>query len=127
MGIVENLQGETLLKTAQAMVRTGIEIRTDGFKSYSRLTAHDCTVRSMNFDPEEAPEHLLWLHKVASNLKAFIVGTFHGLDKKHLQRYFDEFAYRFNRRKHESQIFARLLQACVSTNTITYKELIVDA
>ena len=124
ISVIENLQGETVLETAQGMIEPGTEVRTDGFKSYKRLEDHGCKVQAKNFDPEESPNHLLWLHKVVSNLKAFIAGTFHGLDKKYLQRYFDEFAYRFNRRKHESQLFARLLKACVSTNTITYKNLI---
>ena len=61
-----------------------------------------------------------WLHKIVSNLKAFITGTFHDLDRKHLQRYFDEFAYRFNRRKFQSELFSRLLKTCLFTNAITY-------
>ncbi|MCL2124158.1 MAG: transposase, partial [Desulfovibrionaceae bacterium] len=33
-----------------------------------------------------------------SNAKAYIQGTYHGIDEKYLQRYLDEFNYRFNRR-----------------------------
>ena len=31
------------------------------------------------------PEHLKWLHRVAGNAKALLLGTYHGLEKKHLQ------------------------------------------
>jgi hypothetical protein len=55
----------------------------DGFKGYKKLEQR-YKVRAENFDPEGNPDHLLWLHKILSNLKAFIAGTFHGLDKKHL-------------------------------------------
>jgi hypothetical protein len=51
------------------------------------------------YDAKESPDHLHWLHTVLSNAKAFVGGTFHGLDSKHLQSYLDEFCYRFNRRK----------------------------
>jgi hypothetical protein len=43
--------------------------------------------------------------------------------KKHLQRYLNEFCYRFNRRFWAGQGFDRLLLACANVNTITYAEL----
>ena len=122
--VVEDLRSETLVEATRKAVQSNTELRTDGYKAYHRLSEHGYTVVSKNFDPERDPDHLLWLHKIVSNLKAFIAGTFHGLDCKHLQRYFDEFAYRFNRRKFQSELFPRLLKACLSTNTVTYKQLV---
>ena len=122
--VTDNLQGETVLDVALKTIKPGTEVRSDGFKVYNKLRDHDYKVCSKNFDPEANPGDLLWLHKTLSNLKAFIAGTFHGLDKKHLQRYFDEFAYRFNRRRFHDQLFSRLLKACVLSNTITYGQLI---
>ena len=124
LSVVDDLQNKTLLKTARNMIEPGSEVRTDGFKSYNKLSKHQYNVRSKKFDPKNSPDHLLWLHKTVSNLKALITGTFHGLDKKHLQHYFDEFAYRFNRRQFQGQLFSRLLKACTLTTTITYGELI---
>lgn len=122
--VVENLRSKTLVEAAQKAVKPNTEVRTDGYKAYHRLSEHGYTVVSKKFAPERDPDHLLWLHKSVSNLKAFIAGTFHGLDSKHLQRYFDEFAYRFNRRKFQAELFSRLLKACISTNTITYRQLV---
>jgi len=50
-------------------------------------------------------------------------GTFHGLDEKHIQRYLDEFCYRFNRRYREAELFDRLLTAGVAAPPLTYDEL----
>jgi ribosomal protein L37AE/L43A len=36
--VVDNLQGETLLGVAEAMIEPGTEVRTDGFKAYSIYT-----------------------------------------------------------------------------------------
>jgi transposase-like protein/predicted RNA-binding Zn-ribbon protein involved in translation (DUF1610 family) len=124
LSVVENLQGDTLSGVIQGMVEAGSEIRTDGLYSYGKLSELEYTLIQENFDADKNPEHLLWLHKAISNLKAFIAGTYHGLDKKHLQRYFNEFAYRFNRRKHHSELFMRLLQACVSAKVITYRQIV---
>ncbi|MBW2599720.1 MAG: IS1595 family transposase, partial [Deltaproteobacteria bacterium] len=43
------------------------------------------------------------------------------------QSYPDEFCYRFNRRNFKGQLFNRLLNACASTSTVTYDELIASA
>ncbi|MDR2529630.1 MAG: hypothetical protein LBD04_11565, partial [Synergistaceae bacterium] len=51
-------------------------------------------------------------------------GTYHGLGKKHLQRYFNKFCYRFNRRCFARQFFNILLTVCISTPTITYSQLV---
>ena len=42
--------------------------------------------------------YLHWLHKVISNLKTFLLGTYHGCCTD-LQAYLDRFCFRFNRRK----------------------------
>ena len=52
---------------------------------------------------------------------AFVLGTFHGVSRKYLQNYLDEFCYRFNRRLKESELHQSLLRACVSTRPrLTY-------
>jgi hypothetical protein len=71
----------------------------------------------------ESSQALDWTHTVISNAKTFILGTYHGLSKRHLQAYTDEYCYRFNRRSWIEQLFPRLLYACVSTSTITWAEL----
>ena len=47
------------------------------------------------------PAHLVlpWIHQIFSNLKGWARGVYHGLRRKHLQAYLDEFVFRFNRRK----------------------------
>jgi transposase-like protein len=109
--------------TAGIVPRT--TIRTDGLSIYSDL-------RKLSFlhEPTVAPgksegEVLYWTHTVISNAKAFILGTFHGLGEMHIQRYLDEFSYRFNRRRHETEMFGRLLLACASAPPATLAELIL--
>lgn len=122
--VVDSVNGTTVVETAKTMIEPGSIVRTDGLPSYNALGKADYEHHPANFDPEIRPEHLRWLHVIVSNLKALITGTYHGLDKKHLQRYFDEFCYRFNRRRFGNQLFNRLLSACISTSTITYAQLV---
>ena len=64
-----------------------------------------------------------WIGLIMKNLKAYLNGTYHNGCRKHLQRYIDEYTYRFNRRLWEKELFNRLLFACVNAKTITYTEL----
>src|SRR3990167_2634901 len=60
---------------------------------------------------------------VTANLKTWIDGTFHGVRKKHLQAYLDEFMFRFNRRFYRSVSFRSLLGIGTLNTGITYKEV----
>ena len=123
--VVECVNGGTIAEAAKAMSEPGSVIRMDGLPSYNALKKENYEHRPEVFDPENRPEHLSWLHVIVSNLKALIAGTYHGLDKKHLQRYLNEFCYRFNRRDFGNQLFNRLLSVCASmTTTITWTQLV---
>jgi hypothetical protein len=50
-----------------------------------------------------------WIHRVFSNFKRWAMGTFHGVRKVHLQRYLDEFVFRWNRRRHVRAALTRWL------------------
>jgi transposase-like protein len=121
---VDNVDGTSIIQVSTDTIKPGSTVRTDGLNAYNALNREGYEQEGKKFDPKNNPEHLHWLHIIISNLKAFIAGTYHGLDKKHLQRYFDEFCYRFNRRCFGNQLFNRLLNACTSTTTITYAELV---
>lgn len=100
-------------------------IRTDGWRSYGKAAkdkdlAH-CRVVLRN--PTDAGRLLPWVHRIISNAKAVIRGTHRGVSDKHLQSYLSEVCYRFNRRFWEKELFDRLIRACASTETVTYRDL----
>lgn len=64
-----------------------------------------------------------WVHALISNLKPFLLGTYHGLGCKHLQSYFDEFSFHFNRRFWPNQLFLRLVATVTASNILGYDDL----
>jgi hypothetical protein len=61
------------------------------------------------------------VHRVASLLKRWILGTHQGsVSIEHLQSYLEEFTFRFNRRRSASRglVFRRLLEQAVVTDPI---------
>jgi transposase-like protein/ribosomal protein L37AE/L43A len=101
-------------------------IKSDGFRAFNvvKEMGHHHSPEVV-YPKQGAPhvEALKWINILVSNAKAFILGTYHGVMKKHLQRYLNEFCYRFNRRFWPGQCFDRLLLACVNANSMTFAEL----
>jgi len=119
---VPDLKGKTIKKFAQEKFDAGAKVETDACRSYRKPLEEKFLHEWQVFDADA--EMLEWLHIAIGNAKAFIQGTYHGLDKKHLQRYFNEFDYRYNRRRLQGDIFDRLLAATVTTNHLSYAQLI---
>jgi transposase-like protein len=123
MTVVDHVDGKTVKETIKANIKESQVIKTDGFSSYHVVKEEGHNHQREIIKGRKAHEVLKWIHILISNAKAFILGTFHGLDKKHLQAYLDEFCYRFNRRWFENQLFDRLVTACVTSYGITFSEL----
>ncbi len=121
--IIKRLDARSVEAFAVSQIAQGSTIRIDGLNVYRSLAglgfSHDATVISGKINDSL----LHWIHITISNAKSFVIGTFHGLTKKHYQQYLDEFCYRFNRRYHEAEMFDRLLLACAIAPPITYDEL----
>jgi transposase-like protein len=122
MRVIEHVDGETVKAVVGEDVAAGQKIVTDGWAAYNKVLElgheHAPAVSGSGANPG-----LKWVHILASNSKAFLLGTFHGIGKKHLQSYLDEFCYRFNRRRWEDQLFNRLILACANSTGVTYSEL----
>src|SRR5580698_1945451 len=67
---------------------------------------------------------LPWVHRIFSNLKVWALGVYHGLRRKHLQSYLDEFVFRFNRRRTRHAAFRSLLGIAAGHPPLSYNMLI---
>lgn len=123
MSVVPDIKAKTLIQFATKAIESGTKISSDAYHSYRALQQEGFAHEYKVYDAKQDPDHLHWLHTVISNAKAFIGGTYHGLDSKHLQAYLDEFCYRFNRRKFKGEWFSRLLSICTKVKGMTYSEL----
>lgn len=121
----KRLDARSVKTFVTAGIAQGTTIRTDGLNIYNDLRElgfiHEATIAPGKSENDV----LFWTHIVISNAKTFILGTFHGLDDMHIQRYLDEFCYRFNRRHRETEMFDRLLFAGASAPPTTLAELIL--
>ena len=114
---ISKLDAESVSIVVQSIVRSGSEIHSDALGSF-RAALHKHHYQA--FDKNSSA--LRWVHTLISNLKSFLLGTYHGLGNKHLQSYFDEFSFRFNRRFCPDQLFPRLVAAVAASNILGYDD-----
>ena len=108
---VPNLNGVTVGKFACRNIHQGAKIESDNARGYKKPLAQKYFHVFETYDPESS--QLNWTHKVISNFKAMIAGTYHGNEKIHTALYEAEFCYKFNRRKLGNSAYLRLLAALV--------------
>jgi len=103
-------------------VEPGAHIITDGWLGYENPPAN--THEAKVVTGGRAHEILRWVHRVFSNLKTWAKGVFHGLRRAHVQRYLDEFVFRWNRRRHTRIAFDRLLGIGLDLGPATYRDFV---
>ena len=103
-----------------AAIEPGSTLHTDG--AYHKLDGVEVMSRK-NADCDTMNQWLPWVHRFISNAKAFLIGTHHGVEAKHLERYLAEYTFRFNRRHDPNSMFARAVSACAIATPITVHAL----
>lgn len=129
MKFIDDASADTLIGFIRETIEPGATIHTDGWKGYNGLKAagygHRVTVISGSSHP--AHELMPRVHRVASLLKRWLMGTLQGgIQQRHLDYYLDEFTFRFNRRASRARglLFHRLAQHAVDLHPVPYRSII---
>ena len=120
--------GDYVVPFVQESVAPGARVRTDGSAAYRSLGGLGYDHQRTVMLGSDTPAHvsMAGVHRVASLIKRWILGTHHGsVQPEHLDAYLDEFVFRFNRRTSSSRgmLFYRLLQQAVITKPVTYQNI----
>lgn len=114
----------------QETITPGSMIHTDGWAPYQGLEklGYGHTITRLKGQGKEAAVDLLpRVHRVASLLKRWLLGTHQGaVGPVHLDYYLDEFTFRFNRRRSASRgkLFFRLLEQAVQVGPVRYGDIV---
>ena len=113
-------------------VEPGATIITDGWLGYQGLDQRGYvqdrrSQRAAVARGEDPAELLPAVHRVASLIKRWLLGTHQGaVAPAHLPGYLNEFVFRFNRRRSNSRgmLFFRLLELAAAHGPICYRDLV---
>jgi transposase-like protein len=101
-------------------------IYTDEWQAYQGIADHDTRHETVNHHAKEwvnGKVHTNTVEGVWSLFKRSIVGSYHKVSTKHLDRYLDELEWRFNNRDNP-YLFRDTLLKLLSADTLKYKQLI---
>ena len=126
---IEAESTEFIIPFVQSSIEPGAQVRTDGSAVYRGLNELGFDHQRTVMLGSDVPAHvsMAGVHRVASLVKRWILGTHHGsVQPAHLDAYLDEFVFRFNRRTSSSRgmLFYRLLQQAVVTAPVTYENVV---
>ena len=97
LAMIADNSAKSIEAFVRANVKPGTTLITDGHAAYPGLSGdyrHDPRV----VGNMAANVVLPWSHRAFSLLKRWALGTYHGLRRKHVDAYLDEFVIRYNRR-----------------------------
>jgi transposase-like protein len=128
MARIANASSDVLSEFVLDNIARGSEVRTDGWRGYNDIGRYRFRHVITNLKESHDPAHVAMpeVHRAASLLKRWLLGTHQGAVSHHqLDYYLDEFTFRFNRRRsrHRGLLFYRLLEQAVAADPQPYKAL----
>jgi transposase-like protein len=126
---VADVSSASLIGFVRDTINEDAVVRTDGWSAYKALARHGYVHEPINISASGDPAHVLMpaVHRVASLLKRWLLGTHQGaIRREHLDAYLEEFTFRFNRRgsRARGMLFYRLLEQAVLTDPAPYDQIV---
>ena len=126
---IADVSAASLVPFVTDVVEPGSVVLTDAWSGYIPLRryAFDHRRTSINASDEPASVIMPGVHRIASLLKRWLLGTHQGaVQPRHLDAYLDEYTFRFNRRTSRSRglLFYRLLEQAVVSAPTTYGQIV---
>ncbi|MDO8462725.1 MAG: IS1595 family transposase [bacterium] len=124
--VIPNAKMRTLESKIVAHIDIGSTLYTDELMSYSKIGSlykHEAVNHSSG-EYVRGDAHTNNVESFWALFKRGYHGTYHTMSGKHLQRYVDEFAFRWNERNTPmDSIFANTVESVAETKTLHYKKL----
>jgi len=121
---------DTLSEFIENNVEKSSTIITDEWPSYNKLESMGYIHKTQKATAKDGEDEVLPnVHRIASLLKRWLLGTHQSyLNKNKLEYYLDEYVFRYNRRTSKSRglLFLRLIEQAVSTAPVSYKQIVVQ-
>ena len=123
LAVIADNSAKSIEAFVRANVKPGATLITDGHAAYPGLSGdyrHDPRV----VGNMAASIVLPWSHRVFALLKRWALGTYHGLRRKHVDAYLNEFVFRYNRRFYRHVSFETLLGFAARRGPETYRDIV---
>jgi len=126
---IPDASSRSLQNFVKQAVEPGARVITDGWEGYEGLAdiGYRHRLRVIRQSGKTASTLLPRVHRVASLLKRWLLGTYQGrVSGDQLDSYLGEFAFRFNRRtsRYRGKLFYRLVEQAVAIEPVPFSKLV---
>ncbi len=124
-GCITNMDGETSHAQIREHVEPGSAVYTDGWRGYNGLHSHfvhETIDHAISYSKGDL--HTNSIESFWALFKRGYHGIYDHMSRKHLQRYVDEFVFRFDQRPLAMcGVFANVADQVTDSSQLPYKEL----
>lgn len=122
--IIEDYSTASLKPIFETHIKNDAQILADGWTGYSPLKEDYPNLKQTLSDKGK---NFKMLHIQIRNFKNWLRGVHSYCNKEYLQKYIDEYFYRFNRRNHRKSILDKIIQRCVVHDPVTMLQIKIYA
>jgi transposase-like protein len=126
---IPDASGDSLIPFIRDCISLDATLITDGWRGYSKIGGYGYSreIKNLSDSDDFAHVHMPGVHRLASLLKRWILGTHQGsVSDMHLQAYLEEYTFRFNRRNSKSRglVFKRLIEHSLASKPVTQADIV---
>ena len=118
--VIEDYSAKSLKPLFDTHIKNGADILADGWRGYSPLKEEYPDLKQTLSDKGK---NFKMLHIQIRNFKNWLRGVHSYCNKEYLQKYIDEYFFRFNRRNHRASILDKIIERYAMHGPVKINEL----
>ena len=121
--VIEDYSAASLQPIFDAHIKGDAQILADGWSGYKPLKEGYPNLKQTLSNNGKS---FKMLHIQIRNFKNWLRGVHSYCNKEYLQKYIDEYFFRFNRRNHRKSILDKIIERCVAHEPMTYMQIKIN-
>lgn len=118
--VIQDYSADSLRPIFEVHIKKDAQIVTDKWAGYKPLKDQHNNLKQIL---SEKGQNFKMLHIQIRNFKNWLRATHSYCNKEYMQKYINEYFFRFNRRNHRQNIFDRILDRCMLAKPIRIKDI----
>jgi len=118
--VIEDYSSKSLKPIFDVHIKNDAQVLADGWSGYTPLKEDYPNLKQTLSDKGK---NFKMLHIQIRNFKNWLRGVHSYCNKEYLQKYIDEYFFRFNRRSHRKSILDKIIERCVLHEPMTINDI----
>jgi len=117
--VIDDYSTESLKPIFEEHIKNDAQVLADGWTGYKPLKEEYPNLKQIL---SQKGKNFKMLHIQIRNFKNWLRGVHSYCNKEYLQKYIDEYFFRFNRRNHRKSILDKIIQRCMAHKPVTINQ-----